>query len=383
MQDIEKPKISEDKNNNEESSKKIGIQRRKSTKDTEPPPSQQINKFFVAKEKTYKIPDSPKKSKDVYDFMSISNTDKRRSDPIMKNIIAKKNVVIKTYKNGKIVTKRVKKNTNPAKTKKAKETPVLETADPEPVLHVEENLDINMSKEFSFKNVINSTPAPSKAGKLSSSFMNPENSSPSIISVPTFKSPPLRNDLRRTAIVNANKQHSVADKRKLLEQARKLIPRHSSTPLIRKPSSTFTPKNISPIAPLVHSSMRVEDEPNYDLPHLNYFGRSSDFTPSFSSDAIPQTPQKTKLSVINDSNEENIPPPEIIPRAGEVVKEKPKGRVPFQEIVILNNVSLPNWKEKSKNISKPVNYDDLDEVIMKRNSEMVSLLFINIFSLEN
>lgn len=272
---------------------------------------QPIKKFFSAKEKTYKIPHSPTKSNDIYDFLSLTNkAERRESDPILKKIIANKNVDLKVYKKGKIISKRGKKK--PVKSA---------VAEPPPIEDEEVVID-DSTDNFSFNNVVNSTPAVSTktkstlTSKSSQSPMNFPSSSPlseHIVqhSTPqnietTFKSPPLKNDLRRNAILNSNRQRTVVEKRMLLEQVRKVIPRMSSTPLAKKPTFPHTPKAISPIAPLINPTMRIEDEENYDLPHLNYFGRSSDMTPSFSSDVIPQTPQKSSLRVINNSNEENI-----------------------------------------------------------------------------
>ncbi|KAL5283310.1 hypothetical protein ACFFRR_005909 [Megaselia abdita] len=338
-----------------------------------------IKKFFSAKEKTYKIPTSPNKSNDIYDFLSLTNkAERRQSDPILKKIIAKKNVDLKVYKNGKIRKVR-KKHT---KAVKLKEASTNSETSPSPV---EDAVFENTAQNFSFNNVVNSTPANSDKRvvlapktpltiissptpeSLSMTINNPVNLKTVSFASPVFKSPPLKNDLRRNAILNSNRQHTAAEKRQLLEQARKMIPRMSSTP-VRKTTVSYTPKALSPIAPLVNSTMRVENEENCDLPHLNYFGRSSDLTPSYSSDVIPQTPQKPhSTSIINNSNEENIPPPNVSQNDSMTITEKPIKRVPFKEIVILQNDTLPNW---TNNASKPSDYDDLDEVIQKRNSEM-------------
>lgn len=343
---------------------------------------QPIKKFFSAKEKNYKIPDSPGKSNDIYDFLSLTNKGElRKSDPILKKIIANKNVDLKVYKNGKIVSKKVRKKA------KAPSKPTRDPvpADPPP-LPVEDVVFDATTLNFSFNNVVNSTPAPDKAARslvvaspvarssaMNDVVVNVKNSAHIVES--TFKTPLIKNDLRRNAILNSNRQHTAVERRQLLEQARQIIPRMSSTPLVRKSTISSTPKALSPIAPLINSTMRVEDEENYDLPHLNYFGRSSDLTPSYSSDTIPQTPQKpSSKSIINDSNEENIPPAEQPQRGSINHLEKPKQRVPFKEIVVLQNETLPNWRNKAPSVIQPLDYDNLDEVITKRNSEMVSVL---------
>lgn len=372
-----------------------------------------IKKFFSAKEKTYDIPKSPDESSDIYDFLSLTNKgERKKSDPILKKILAHKDVDLKSYKNGRFITRK-KRQCKPSKP--------LDSV-PKPSQDVIPDATTN---NFSFNNVVNSTPANSAKtvnplSAIESSFdlimhsfgealessvattsTNTASSvpgslrttSPSILgssnttslSIPgslkvvpnqnpsesAFKSPPLKNDLRRNAILNSNRQHTAAERRQLLEQVTKIIPRISSTPLMRKTPLPHTPKALSPIAPLVNSTMWVQDQENYDLPRVSYFGRSSDLTPSYSSDAIPQTPQKpSSKSVINTSNEENIPlQDESFHSELPVNITKPKKRVPLQEIVILRNDTLPNWNNKS---TSSLDYDNMDNIIRKRNSEMVS-----------
>ncbi|XP_036323780.1 protein dalmatian isoform X5 [Rhagoletis pomonella] len=222
--------------------------------------------------------------------------------------------------------------------------------------------------------------------------------------------------LQQTKKYENTRRNDIAEQRRLLEAARKFV----STPASNRKSENLHTADLSPIQtldtrrrPVCPSPWRIDDESH--LPRTFNFTKNTSYLPTFSSDYIPSTPKKNKLSTNshvcnesnvqcdtfttteqenlptvprnisdsdsgnmlqdslgsrNDSNEENIPPPESLPTRiasnndenDEIVnmRQLPNPRrtldyrSPLKTINIIEVVTLAPWK-------KPVNNDMQEE----------------------
>ncbi|XP_017474436.1 PREDICTED: uncharacterized protein LOC108365034 isoform X3 [Rhagoletis zephyria] len=371
---------------------------------------------------------APDEHKSIFEFLSQSDTsgseNGKHRDPaadVIQKLISEGKVRVAVNQKGKgrpIIkrarpkTERKKQLTNKVKTSKAigKQKHTKTTAN---MSNINEGHNNNNQGETSFTPVLEFF---EDDHHDATAYFNDEAEADEPISEGGFSRLARSVLLQQTKKYENTRRNDIAEQRRLLEIARKFV----STPAPNRKSENLHTADLSPIQtldtrqrPVCPSPWRIDDESH--LPRTFNFIKNTSYLPTFSSDYIPSTPKKNKLSTNsyvcnesnvqcdtfttteqenlptvprnisdsdsgnmlqdslgsrNDSNEENIPPPESLPTRiasnndenDEIVNMRQlpnprrtlECRSPLKTINILEVVTLPPWK-------KPVNNDVQEE----------------------